>query len=426
MMMSRSAMAGDVISGSAAVNMFAFCSPRSRRIGYKARMTPTVTQWLSKAPPDTLLLVFAVLAAVVLALLVAVGTLVFFALRRPSEPPHDPAVDELARLQAETAGRMQAMGEALAGRQAELARVLSDRLDSVSSRLGASLETNTQQTVDRLRTLHERLAVIDHAQKNITDLSSQVTSLRDVLSNKQSRGAFGQANMEAIVQDGLPKGLYAFQFTLTNNTRPDCVVFLPDQRPLVIDAKFPLEAVAAMRVAATDEARKAAAQRVRQDVARHVTDIAGKYLIAGETQDMALMFVPSESIYADLHDGFDDVVQKAYRARVVIVSPSLLMLAIQVMQQILKDARMREAADQIRTEVGRLMDDLGRLRERVLKLQQHFGQTTEDLRQIVISSDKIEKRAARIEELEFDNDDGTPAGANVIAAPLPRRLEAGE
>ena len=130
------------------------------------------------------------------------------------------------------------------------------------------------------------------------------------------------------------------------------------------------------------------------------------------------MFVPSESIYADLHDGFDDVVQKAYRARVVIVSPSLLMLAIQVMQQIFKDARMREAADQIRTEVGRLMEDLGRLRERVLKLQQHFGQTTEDLRQIVISSDKIEKRASRIEELDFDDDD-TAASADVIAAPLP-------
>jgi len=406
--------------------MFAFRSPDAKRIGYKAGMTPTATQWLAKAPPDTLLLVLAGLAAVVVVLLIAIGTLVYLALRRPAEPPHDPAVDELARLQAETAGRMQAMGEALAGRQAELARGLSDRLDSVSSRLGASLDSNTKHTVDRLQNLHERLAVIDSAQKNITDLSSQVTSLRDVLSNKQSRGAFGQANMEAIVQDGLPKGLYAFQFTLTNNTRPDCVVFLPDQRPLVIDAKFPLEAIAAMRTAASDDARKAAAQRVRQDLARHVADIAGKYLIAGETQDMALMFVPSESIYADLHDGFDDVVQKAYRARVVIVSPSLLMLSIQVMQQILKDARMREAADQIRTEVGRLMEDLGRLRERVLKLQQHFGQTTEDLRQIVISSDKIEKRASRIEELEFDDEGGTSAAADIIAAPLPRRLEAGE
>jgi len=390
---------------------------------------------------ETLIVVLTVLVVLLIA---GVAALAWLVVRRPATAPRDPAVDELARLQAETAGRMLAMGEALAGRQAEtagrlqamndalttrqaeLARVLSERLDSVSSRLGASLETNTQQTVERLRTLHERLAVIDHAQKNLTELSSHVTSLRDVLANKQARGAFGQASMEAIVQDRLPKGFYEFQYTLANNTRPDCVVFLPDKRPLVIDAKFPLEAVTALRAAASDDERKAAAHRVRQDVAKHVADIAGKYLIPGETQELALMFVPSESIYAELHDGFDDVVQKAYRARVVIVSPSLLMLAIQVMQQILKDARMREAADQIRTEVGRMMEDLGRLRERVLKLQQHHGQTGEDLRQIIISSDKIEKRAARIEELEFDEEGDAKPSATVIAAPLQRRLEAGE
>ncbi len=388
---------------------------------------------------ETLILVLTVL---VVALAASVAALVWVLVRRP--PARDPAFDELARLQAESAARMQAMGEALAGRQsetagrlqamndaltsrqAELARVLTERLDSVSTRLGASLETNTQQTVDRLRTLHERLAVIDHAQKNLSELSSHVTSLRDVLADKQARGAFGQASMEAIVQDRLPKGFYEFQYTLANNTRPDCVVFLPDKRPLVIDAKFPLEAVTALRAAGTEDERKLAAQRIRTDVAKHVADIAGKYLIPGETQDIALMFVPSESIYAELHDGFDDVVQKAYRARVVIVSPSLLMLAIQVMQQILKDARMREAADQIRAEVGRMMDDLGRLRERVLKLQQHHGQAGEDLRQIIISSDKIEKRAARIEELDFGDEGAAPSGTNVIAAPLQRRLEAGE
>ena len=368
----------------------------------------------------------ALLIALVVVLAAGLAALGWLLLRRPQIPPRDPAIDELARLQAETAGRLHAMGEALSGRQAELARVLSERLNSVTTRLGASLETNTQQTVERLRTLHERLAVIDHAQKNLSELSSHVTSLRDVLADKQARGAFGQASMEAIVQDRLPKGFYEFQYTLANNTRPDCVVFLPDKRPLVIDAKFPLEAVTALRAAASEDERKAAAQRVRQDVAKHVADIAGKYLIPGETQDTALMFVPSESIYAELHDGFDDVVQRAYRARVVIVSPSLLMLAIQVMQQILKDARMREAADEIRTEVGRMMDDLGRLRERVLKLQQHHAQTGEDLRQIMISSDKIDKRAAKIEELDFGDEAAAPAASNVIAAPLQPRLEAGE
>ncbi len=374
-----------------------------------------------------------VLTVLIVILMAAVAALAWLVLRHPPGPPRDPGLDELARLQAETAGRLQAMGDALVGRQAELARVLSERLDSVSSRLGASLENTTQQTVDRLQHLHERLAVIDHAQQNLSELSSQVTSLRDVLANKQARGAFGQASMEAIVQDRLPKGFYEFQYTLSNNTRPDCVVFLPDKRPLVIDAKFPLEAVTALRDAGSEDERKVAAQRIRQDVAKHVAAIADKYLIPGETQDLALMFVPSESIYAELHDGFDDVVQKAYRARVVIVSPSLLMLAIQVMQQILKDARMRAAADQIRTEVGRMMEDLARLRERVLKLQQHHNQSGEDLRQIIISSDKIEKRAAKIEELEFDDTAAAPlgaeaieVGANVIAAPLARRLEAGE
>ncbi|HKY87684.1 MAG TPA: DNA recombination protein RmuC, partial [Pseudorhodoplanes sp.] len=270
---------------------------------------------------------------------------------------------------------------------------------------------------------NERLAVIDNAQKNITDLASQVTSLTSVLANKQQRGAFGQGRMEMIIQDGLAKGSYEFQFTLSNRTRPDCAIFLPDQRPLVIDAKFPLEAVTAFREAQSEDARLAAAKLLRQHVGAHVNDISKKYLIPGETQDLALMFVPSESVYAELHDGFDDVVQKAYRAKVVIVSPSLLMLAIQVIQQIQKDARMREAADKIHAEVGHLMDDLRRLQDRVLKLQQHFGQANEDVRQILVSAEKVEKRAGRIRDVEFDGDDDAAA---VLPAPFPRRLEAGE
>jgi DNA recombination protein RmuC len=338
---------------------------------------------------------------------------------------------DMLRAQVETSGRMQAMGEALAGRQSEMARVMNDRLDAVTHRVGQSMEQQTRNTMDSLRHLHERLAVIDNAHKNLTDLTTQVTTLRDVLANKQTRGAFGQARMEAIVQDGMPPGSYEFQFTLSNNKRPDCVVFLPDQRPLCIDAKFPLESVTALRDARSDEEKKVAAQRVRTDMLKHVNDIAQKYLIVGETQEMALLFVPSESVYAEIHDGFDDVVQKAYRARVVLVSPSLLMLAIQVMQQILKDARMREAADQIRNEVFSMTDDLTRLRERVMKLQQHFGQANEDVRQILISSDKLEKRKARIEDLDFDKVEeaaapaAKPAKPELFSAPI-RRLQAGE
>src|SRR5262245_2642654 len=339
-------------------------------------------------------------------------------------------LNDMMRSQAEASGRVDAMTQALAGRQADMARAVNERLDSVTHRVGQSMEATTRNTMDSLRALHERLGIIDNAHKNLTDLTTQVTTLRDVLANKQSRGAFGQARMEAIVQDGLPSGSYEFQHTLSTGKRPDCVVFLPDQRPLCIDAKFPLEAMTALHDARSDEERKFASQRLRSDVLKHVSDITEKYLITGETQDTALMFVPSESVYAEIHDGFDDVIQKAYRARVVLVSPSLLMLAIQVMQQILKDARIRDAADQIRNEVMHLGDDLGRLRDRVLKLQKHFGDANEDVRQILISADKIEKRAGRIEELDFSKDP-PPEPPRLVKGGTPelfpvRKLQAGE
>jgi len=363
----------------------------------------------------------------ILAVLVACGALaalaiVLYRARHPARREED-EMAALARQQTDAAARLEGMIKLLANGQSQLQRAVNDRLDSVSSRLGDSMEKTKQNTAENLQRLNERLAVIDRAQKNITELATQVTSLQAVLTNKQERGAFGQGRMEIIVRDGLPKDCYEFQHTLSNRMRPDCVVFLPDKRPLVIDAKFPLEAVTAFREAKSDEERKHAAARVRQDIGRHVGDIAHKYLIRGETQDLALMFVPSESVYLELHDGFDDVVQKAMRAQVVIVSPALLMLAISVIQQIQKDARMREAADQIHAEVGLLMDDLKRMHERVLKLQQHFGQANVDVQQILISAEKVEKRAARIADVDFGDDGGS--ADNIIAAPIARRLEAG-
>lgn len=333
------------------------------------------------------------------------------------------AVNELANAQADTAARMEAMIGLLSQGQSQLQHLVNERLDSVSHRLGDSLHETTRHTAANLQKLHERLAVIDGAQKNITALAGQVTALQSVLTNKQERGAYGQGRMEIIIRDSLPKDCYEFQHTLANRMRPDCVVFLPDQRPLVIDAKFPLEAIAAFRAAASDDERRQAATRVRQDMSKHIADIAAKYLIPGETQELALMFVPSESIYAELHDGFDDIVQKAFRAKIVIVSPSLLMIAVHVIQQIQRDARMREAAGQIQTEVAKLIDDVTRMHERVLKLQQHFGQANEDVRQILISAEKVEKRGARIVDVEFEAERGT---AEVIPAPVVRKLEAGE
>jgi DNA recombination protein RmuC len=363
-------------------------------------------------------------AAVVLLLAALAALIVIQVLRRRDRQAADRRMIELARLHAETSVRIEGLRDILVGRQAELHRAVNERLDSVTHHLNQSMTTSRQQTVESLQKLNERLAVIDHAQKNISDLATQMSSLQGVLANKQQRGAFGQGRLEIIVQDGLPRGCYEFQFTLSNKSRPDCAVFLPDKRPLVIDAKFPLEAVTALRNAKSDDERRHAATRLRQDFARHVGDICQKYLIPGETQDLALMFVPSESVFIELHEGFDDIVQKAFRSNVVIVSPSLLMLAIHVIQQIQKDARMREAADRIHVEVGHLMGDIERMHERVLNLQRHFGQANEDVRQILVSAEKIEKRATRIKEVEFEGEEA--ADPVVIPALVPARLAAGK
>lgn len=335
------------------------------------------------------------------------------------------AQTEMSRTQAEMTGRMQTMAEVFGTRHADLARALGERLDNLGHRVGQSMETQTRATHDSLTKLNERLAVIDTAQRNITELSKEVVGLNQILANKQSRGAFGQGRMEAIVQDGLPSGAYEFQTTLSNGKRPDCIVRFPNtDAVLVIDAKFPLEAFSAYRDADGEDQRKVAAQRLKTDVQKHVSDISERYFIPGETQDLAIMFVPSESIYADLHEHFEDAVQKAHRARIIIVGPSMLMLSMQVMQSILRDARMREQAHLIHKEVTYLSDDVRRLQERVLKLQTHFGHANRDIDQILTSTDKILKRGDKIEQLDLEDDgaDGKPAAESAS----PPRLLAGE
>lgn len=316
----------------------------------------------------------------------------------------DDRMAEIARIQAEMTGRIQTVAEVFGTRQGEVTRHLAERIEGLQHRVAQGLEASSRQQTANLSQFHERLAVIDAAQKNLTDLAGEVVSLREILSNKQARGAYGQGRMEAIVRDGLPSGAYAFQATLSNRTRPDCVVRLAgDPRALVIDAKFPLEGFSAVRAARGDEAKARAAQKVRADLAVHVRDIGQKYLIAGETQDMALMFVPSESIYADLQEHFEDVVQRAHRARIVIVSPSLLALAIQVVQALARDARIRDEAKVIQVEVAKLLEDISRLGERVQKLDGHFGQVRDDVAQIKTSTDKILRRGGRIAALEFED-----------------------
>ncbi|MEZ5871520.1 MAG: DNA recombination protein RmuC [Nitratireductor sp.] len=311
---------------------------------------------------------------------------------------------ELVASQNELTGRMATLSEIFSTRQGDMMRLVDERLANMSGRLGESITQTTKSTQESLAKLQERLAVIDSAQNNITALTGQVVELQNILANKQTRGAFGEARMAAIVEDGLPRGAYAFQATLSNGARPDCLIFMPNDSPaLVIDAKFPLEAWNAIRRGDTPDEKKLAAQQFRRDVEIHIKAISEKYLVQGETQDTAFMFVPSESIFADIHENFEGIVQRAHRSRVVIVSPSLLMLSIQVIQSVLKDTRMREQAHLIQGEVIRLMEDVTRLDERVRKLSAHFTLAQKDVEQIVTSADKVTRRGTRIAELDFED-----------------------
>ncbi len=322
----------------------------------------------------------------------------------------DARMADIMKAQAEMAGRMQTFAEVFGSRQQDLTKALSERMDTMSHRMGQNLTESTKSTHENLKALGERLAIIDKAQTNITALSSQVVELQNVLANKQTRGAFGQGRMETIVKDGLPIGAYGFQETLSNNKKPDCLIFMPNEAPsLVIDAKFPLEAWNAVRHGKNPQEITQAKSQFRRDIDKHIKDIAEKYLIHGETQDTAFMFVPSESIFSDIHEHYEDIIQKAHRARVVIVSPSLLMLSIQVVQSVLRDQKMREQAHIIQKEVILLMEDVTRLDKRVENLQKHFSQASGDIKDIQISSGKITRRGQKIEEIDFDTPSDTMA-----------------
>jgi DNA recombination protein RmuC len=330
---------------------------------------------------------------------------------------------ELLKAQSATTGQVQFLAQGFGSKQEEMTRTVNERLDAVTHRLGENMTKAASTTAESLSKLNERLAVVDAAQSRMAELTGHMVTLKDVLANKQARGAFGQGRMEAIVTDGLPKNAYAFQYTLSSGKRPDCAIFLPgDERPLAIDAKFPLESVTAFREAQTDDVRRAALTRLKQDINKHVNDISERYLVPGETQDIALMFVPSESVYAELQETCDDVLQKAFRARVMLVSPSLLMLAIQVVQAIVRDSQMRDAAEKIQVEVGKLVEDVGRLRDRAVKLQAHFAQASDDVGQVLISAEKVSKRGGRIQSLELDDDHPAVKDAG---APIPLQLKLG-
>lgn len=332
-------------------------------------------------------------------LIISAALVAFALLRRKQEPMPvaDQRLDHVIATQGEIAGQFK---HAIAG-QAELQRTLSAQVDALNRRVSESLSESATKTAATISSIGERLTVIDEAQKNIAGLSTQVMSLQEILSDKQTRGAFGQERMEAIVADQLPPDHYEFQSTLSNGSRPDCVIRVPNVKGvIVVDSKFPLEAYEALRQAADNE-RKSALTRLKTDVQKHVKDIAEKYLIPGEVQTPAIMFVPSESIYAELHVSCSDVVQKARRMQVVIVSPHVFMLAINTIQTLMRDARMREQAHRIQAAVVELLQDVKRLGDRVGNLRSHFDRTNKDIAEIETSMKRIEGRASRIEQVEL-------------------------
>lgn len=312
-------------------------------------------------------------------------------------------------------------GGQLAGRLAQLADLQQAAAAQLAQRLQAQERALTRAVDERLTdlgqrqaaTLHdlrERLAVIDAAQANISRLSQQMVSLQDILGNKQARGAFGEIQLADLVRMALPPSAYGFQVALAGGRRVDCLLTLPNPPgPIAIDAKFPLESWHALRQAATDAERTAAERAFAAAILKHVKDIAERYIVPGQTADQALMFLPSEAVYAELHARFPDVVEKSYRARVWIVSPTTLMATLNTIRAVLKDSHMREQAGLIQAEIRHLLDDVERIDARVAQLDRHFSQATEDIRQIRVSADKLTRRAERIEAVELG--DGAPPPA---------------
>ncbi|UCH76104.1 MAG: DNA recombination protein RmuC [Rhodospirillales bacterium] len=310
------------------------------------------------------------------------------------------------------------MAERLQAQERALTEMVDRRLGDVSRRLGDSLQQQTTRTATTMNDLRERLGAIKAAQENITRLSQQVVSLQDVLSNKQARGAFGEVQLEDQVKSALPPSAYRFQAKLENGRIADCLLDLPSPPgAIAVDAKFPLESYYALRAAKDDGTRAAARKTFGTDVLKHVNDIARRYIVPGETADSALMFLPSEAVYAELHAELPEIIQKSHKARVYIVSPTTLMATLNTIRAVLKDAQMREQAGLILAEVGKMAKDVDRLSQRVDNLDKHFGLAEKDIREIRVSAGKVARRAERIEEMELDKVEASEDSIEQAAAP---------
>ena len=374
----------------------------------------------------------AVLAVVIgLGVLALILALILVLLLRPTRIPA-PLTHQLYRLssgQEQLRGNLQTVSDTQAHAQTQLIQSLETRLATVQlqmqqqlaqmqERTNQSLHGSAQRTTTSLTQLQERLASIDKAQDNITKLSGDVLSLQDILSNKQTRGAFGEIQLNDIVYKALPKDSYTMQKTLSNGRRADCLIHLPNPPgPIVIDAKFPLEAYEALHRAKADWELKSAVANMRTSVRKHIRDIAEKYILDGETADGALMFLPSEAVYAELHANFPELVREGFDARVWIVSPTTCMATLNTMRAILKDARMREQAGEIRKTLRLLHRDVELIVTRVAKLDTHFRQAREDLEGIGTAAERAGKRAARLDNFDFEEVEGDDTPLPLVKGP---------
>ena len=327
--------------------------------------------------------------------------------------PNDPIIDnlnlfgekiqKLSEGQERLTGGLQTVSEAQAKAQLSLINMMEERLSKVQLQMNENLSHSSRRTAQSLGDLQQRLATIDKAQEKITKLSGDVLSLQDILSNKQTRGAFGEIQLTDIVSKALPSDGFDLQATLSNGRRADCLIKLPNPPgPIVIDSKFPLEAYEALRNASSEVETSAAVRLFKTSVRKHIKDISERYIIEGETADGAILFLPSEAVYAELHANYSEIVREGFSARVWIVSPTTCMATLNTMRAILKDARMREQAGAIRKELTSLYQDVDRLGVRVESLDRHFNQAAKDISDIKISADKAGRRAKRLDNFDFE------------------------
>jgi DNA recombination protein RmuC len=327
-------------------------------------------------------------------------------------------VQGLSDGQQQLAGGLSQVSEGAASAQSKLLQLLESRLAEVQRGMTESLSGTATRTARSLGELQQRLETIDKAQANIEKLSGNVLSLQDILSNKQTRGAFGEIQLNDIVQKALPSDSYTMQATLSNGRRADCLIHLPNPPgPIVIDSKFPLEAYEALRRAKNNSEQIEAVRMMRIAVRTHIRAIAERYIIEGETAEGAMMFLPSEAVYAELHANFPELVREGFAAKVWIVSPTTCMATLHTMRAILKDARMRAQAGAIRKELAALHADVERLGDRVLNLDRHFGQAAKDIEEIKTSAQKAGRRAAKLDNFDFEELAGDKASLALPRVP---------